>query len=213
MSAITGLFHFNNQLVTTADLERMNETLAAHGPDGSGLWRHGPIGLAQRLRCVTQEDRFEQQPLLGADGQLVLVSDARLDNRPELMRALDIPPPVNEQPDSAFILRAYEQWGQDCLHHLVGAYTFAVWDAREQRLLLVRSPFGGSVVFYHHTPEVFAFATMPKGLLALPFVPRLLNEERLADYLARTGSELYTTFIAASPICLQDTYSPLGAMG
>ncbi|HKA54197.1 MAG TPA: asparagine synthase-related protein [Candidatus Binatia bacterium] len=194
MSAIAGLLHFHDQPVAAADLERMSEALAAHGPDRAGLWTHGSIGLAQRLMCVTPEDRFEQQPVLSADRQLALVSGACLDNRPELTRELDILPPVDEQPDSAFILRAYEKWGQDCLHHLVGAYSFALWDAREQRLLLVRSPFGGSIVFYHHTPEVFAFATMPKGLLALPFVPRALNEERLADYLARTGSEPHATF-------------------
>src|SRR5436189_24141 len=109
MSAIAGLFHFHNQLVTPADLERVSEALAAHGPDRHGLWTHGSIGLAQRLRCVTPEDRFEQQPVLSGDRQLVLVSDARLDNRPELMRVLDVPPPISEQPDAAFILRAYEK--------------------------------------------------------------------------------------------------------
>lgn len=202
MSAIAGLFYTNDRPIAVADLERMSGALAAHGPDGSGLWRHGSIGLAQRLMCMTPEDRFEQQPLLSADGQVVLVSDARLDNRPELARVLDVPPPVHEQPDSAFILHAYEKWGLDCPHHLVGAYSFALWDAGEQRLLLVRSPLGGGAVFYHHTPEVFAFATMPKGLLALPFVPRALNEEKLACYLARMGGDPQATFYR-SIYCLQ----------
>jgi asparagine synthase (glutamine-hydrolysing) len=122
MSAIVGLFYLDNRPVASADLERMSAALTAHGSDGQGLWKHGSIGLAQRLRHFTPEDRFEQQPLLSADGQVVLVSDARLDNRPELTRALDIPPAAaHEQPDSAFILRAYERWGLDCPHHLVGA--------------------------------------------------------------------------------------------
>jgi len=53
---------------------------------------------------------------------------------------------------------------------------------------------GERVLFYHATPQSFAFATMPRGLLALPAVPRVLNEEKLADFPVMNYRERHTTF-------------------
>ena len=194
MSAIFGFFNLNGQPISKTDLERMSAALADYGSDGGGIWAQGPVGLGQRLMCFTPEDRFERQPLVSADGRYVLVCDGRIDNRPELMCELDISPAeARELPDSFFVLNAYAKWGEDCVQQLVGFFAFAVWDVREERLLLARSPIGAPLLLHHSTPQTFAFATMPKGLFALPFVPRALNEQKLADFLVQLGSEPQTT--------------------
>ena len=184
---------FDGRPVDAVDIERMNAALAAHGPDDRQSWTGGPLGLAYGLMRFTPEDRCERQPLVSSDGNRILVCDARIDNRPELMRALDLPGDASQWPDSAFILRAYEKWGSGCAAQLIGAFAFALWNAGKQRLLLVRSAGGERVLFYHRSSQCFAFATMPKGLLALPCVPRAINEERLADFLVLNGSNLQAT--------------------
>ena len=195
LSAIFGLMNLNGQPVATDDLERMSKALVAHGADGGGIWARGAAGLGQRLMCFTPEDRFERQPLVSADGQCVLVSDGRIDNRPELMRAMGIAPvDACEVPDSGFILRAYAKWGEDCVHHLIGVFAFAVWDARAQNLFLARSPIAAPQLLYYSATRVFAFATTVRALHALPFVPRALNDEKLADFLAGLFSEVRATF-------------------
>src|SRR5919202_6412367 len=168
----------------------MSEVLRAYGPQDGGISVQGGVGLGQHLVRMTLEDGYEQQPLVSLDGQRVLVSDARLDNRPELTRELNISATqARELPDSSFILRAYERWGAECAGHLIGDFAFALWDGREQLLLLARSPLGGRALFYHVTPHRFAFATMPKGLFALADIPRTLDPEYLADYLTGTPTE------------------------
>lgn len=195
MSAIFGLVQLNGQPVAPDHLERMHAALAAHGADGGGMWTHTYVGLGQRLTCLTLEDRLECQPVVSGDGRRVLVSDARIDNREELMRELDIEAArTRELPDSAFILRAHEKWGDECARHLIGAFAFALWDGREQRLLMARSPMAERPLYYYATPHTFAFATMPKGLFALPFIPREIDEQFLADYLARERAEPGTSF-------------------
>jgi asparagine synthase (glutamine-hydrolysing) len=140
MSAIFGLVAWNHLSVTRDNLVRMSNVLAHHGSDGGGIWADGPAGLGQRLMRFTPQDSFERQPLIGADAQRVLVSDARIDNRRELMPELDIPPAQARQlHDSAFVLRAYEKWGENCPQHLIGAFAYAVWDTRLQRLFVARS--------------------------------------------------------------------------
>jgi asparagine synthase (glutamine-hydrolysing) len=193
MSAIFGLLYFDGQPVAVDNLQRMNGALATYGADGGGIWRQGHIGLGQRLMRFTPEDFFERQPLISADGQRVLVSDGRVDNRGELLAYIHQPSAIGHSPsvipDSLFILHAYEKWDEDCVRHLIGSFTFALWDAREQRLVLAKSAIGGPSLFYHTTPKTFAFSTMPKGLFALPFIPRELNEQYLADYLTWAPKE------------------------
>lgn len=143
----------------------------------------------------TPEDCYERQPLISRDCQRVLVSNGRLDNRPELMPELGIAPSeVSTTPDSEFVLRAYERWGEDCPRHLVGAFTFAVWDSRARRLFLARLAIASPPLFYHATRQALAFATMPKGLFALGTVPRRMDEEFLASYLARLPRESDASF-------------------
>ncbi len=192
MSAILGFLHLNGSPASQDDLERMHAALAAYGSDGGGLWTQGFVGLGQRLMCLTPEDRFERQPWVSTDGQRVLVSAARLDNRAELIK--NDQSALNPISDGELILSAYERWGADCMRHLVGAYAFALWDAHEQRLLLARSAISGPSLFYYAAPQVFAFATMPKGLVALPFIPREINEPHLADYLVWARPEREATF-------------------
>jgi len=211
MSAIFGLVHFDNRPVEYADLERMQTALAQHGADGS-LWQKDSAGLGQRQMCFTPQDAWERQPLLSGDGAYVLVADARLDNRAELMsgwatgsgergfeiRGADVPNPSAPvsapcPPDSELLLRAYQSWGPDCVHHLVGVYAFAIWDTRSQTLFAARSAIVAPSLFYFTTPRIFAFATAPSGLHALPFFPRALDEAGLAHLLTGLGGGPDTT--------------------
>lgn len=191
MSAIFGLVGFNGWPVTRRALDAMGTVLAQHGGDRDGLWLEGRAGLGQRLKCITPEDRWERQPLATSDGGCVLVCDGRLDNRQELAETLAV---SLRSPDSAFVLSAYEKWGTQCAAHLVGALAFAIWDGREQVLLLSRSSQGERPLYYHAGRDAFAFGTTPFALFALPHVPRALDEQFVADYLARERTEPGTTF-------------------
>jgi asparagine synthase (glutamine-hydrolysing) len=195
MSAIAGLFYRNGKCVEDTELHRMREALQAHGLNGGGAWRKGAIGLLQQQIGFTPEDFWERQPVFSPDQQITLVSAARLDNRPELARELGLPfPGPDSRPDSEFLMQAYLRWGADCPRHLIGDYTFAVWNEREQSLLLAVSPFSGRPLHYHSCPEFFAFSTMPKGLFALKGVPHEFDEDYLAKYLARVPRTPESTF-------------------
>jgi asparagine synthase (glutamine-hydrolysing) len=183
VSAIFGLISASGGGLFDRELLQMRSALAARGGDGSSTWTAEGVGLGHELKRVTPQDLAERQPLVSGDGLRALVSAGRIDNRRELSGELGLPWESPRVPDSAFILAAYEQWGEDCARHLIGSFSFAIWDERRSRLLLARSPFGARPVFYHQSPEFTAFATMPKALFALAGVPRQLNPQTIADML------------------------------
>lgn len=193
MSAIFGLIHWDGRPADANRLSAMNTALAMHGPDSHGLWIDGDVALGQRQSFVTAEDRFERQPRKCADGRM-LVSDARVDNRDELLRAWSIAPgEAATWPDSNLVGGAIERHGAEGASHLVGAFAFAAWDSQTRQLMLARSPMSERPLFYHSTPETLAFASMPKALFAIG-LGRSLDEEFLADYLSFERTEPGATF-------------------
>lgn len=192
MTAIFGLFHLDHQPVIETNLARMNSALAHHGQENS-IWTHDGVGLGQRSMDFTPQDPFERQPLVSADKQFVLITDARLDNRDELFSHFQFSVPNLQIPDSALILRAYQTWGVDCLQHLNGVFVFAIWDAPAQKLFLARSPIAAPGLVYYSSPGTFAFATRPSGLHALPFVQRALDETHLANMMIMLRSDFPAT--------------------
>src|SRR4051812_38987305 len=112
MSAIFGIVRFDDGPVAQRDVERMGKTLAHRGPDGRKVAVEGGAGLGHCLMRVNQEDWFEAQPI--RDGALIVVADARIDNREALAAEIGIgDAALRDMPDSAVLLAAYRHWGED----------------------------------------------------------------------------------------------------
>src|SRR5690349_6199631 len=141
MSAICGIFHLDGEPVAREDIAAMSAALAHRGLDRDGLWSGSGVALGHRLLITTAESLTEVQPVVHSHRELVLVADARIDNRAELLAALHFPR-VSSVTDSDIILASYERWGQDCVNRLIGDFVFAIWDGRSRTLFCARDPMG-----------------------------------------------------------------------
>lgn len=176
MSGITGIFHLDGRPVDPRLLDSMSARMAHRGPDGSGSWIDGPVGLAHRMLHSTPESLREVQPLRDEGGQLVLVLDGRLDNREELKAAIEgAGGRLRDDSDAELVLKAYQCWDENCPQRLLGDFAFALWDARRHRLLCARDPLGNKPFFYHCDGKTLAFASEMQPLFADPAFPRRLN--------------------------------------
>ena len=52
--------------------------------------------------------------------------------------------------DSECILHLYEEYGDDCVHHLRGQAAFALWDGRKQKTVIGPRPHGQETTVLHH---------------------------------------------------------------
>ena len=184
MSGIIGILNLDSKPVEPDEIGRMIDSLAHRGPDGSGVWIDGPVGMGHHMLWTTPESLHEKFPLINAQGDLVLTSDARIDNREELISALELKNhPAHKLTDSQLILWAYEKWGQDCAEKLIGDFAFAIWDKRSQMLFCARDPVGAKSFFYYKSTKSFVFASEIKAILCASGVPHQLNELRIAEHL------------------------------
>jgi asparagine synthase (glutamine-hydrolysing) len=181
MSALGGIYYFNNRPVARSSLISLGEKLSSHGPDGGSEVVSGSIGMVYRAFHTNRESRLEKQPLVSREGH-ILAWDGRLDNREEMISLLrqDL---NGDQTDVAIAMAAYLKSGIDFLPRLIGDFALALWDPRTRTLLLARDAVGPRPLYYHANAERIIWSSELMPLLDLAGIELEVNDEYIAGYL------------------------------
>lgn len=156
----------------------------AFGARACETWSQRGLAFGHLSSDLLPEDVLGSQPLVGAAGRYVLVADLRLDNRGELAELLGLGPDEERAlTDAALLLRAIERKGEHALDFISGDFAFALWDALNHKLLLVRDILGQRPLYYHRGSSFFAFASRPRGLHALAEVERAPDATRITEFV------------------------------
>jgi len=162
-------------------LNVLGALIAHRGPDGQGIWTNetATAGLAHRRLTIIDLSEAGSQPMKGHDGS-VIVFNGEIYNYLELKAALQAHWDFVTSSDTETILAAHAHWKADCLDHLQGMFSFALWKNNE--LLAARDPFGIKPFYYAVIAGVLYFASEVKALL--PFLPEIdTDADALAEYL------------------------------
>jgi asparagine synthase (glutamine-hydrolysing) len=146
----------------------MGAAISHRGPDGHGQLLTPGAGLAHvRLSIVGLADG--QQPMTEATRRFSIVFNGEIFNYVELRRDLEARGVVfRTGSDTEVLLQLYATFGDACLARLNGDFAFAIWDARDRRLLLARDRMGVRPLFYARRGDALYFASEVKALLRVP---------------------------------------------
>jgi asparagine synthase (glutamine-hydrolysing) len=195
ISAFAGIVAFDDTPIDRRTAEAVSSAIAARR-QGSATTRCLENALfAQRTTSATIRGHGGPLPLMSRDGRTLFAALARLDNRGELGAALGLATPeLAGTQDAILILRMIERWGDAGVARCLGAFAFALWDADARQLILGRDCLGQRPLFYHVGRGCVAFATTLGALLALPGVPRAIDELALANLMVVNLGEARRTF-------------------
>jgi asparagine synthase (glutamine-hydrolysing) len=189
MSAFGGCVHLGAGMHAAT----LIDSIAAHldrpltAPPRTSLFSGG--GFVHRQSVTSPEDAFERQPTTCTASAFTVVFDGRLDNRTELISALDMAGDPASTPDSAIVLAAFSRWDAEAPAHLRGPFAVAAWDSASHRLILSRDAMAERPVYFHAGRRFLAFATTPAPLLALPGVTRAVSLDNLVNGLANLPAD------------------------
>jgi asparagine synthetase B (glutamine-hydrolysing) len=126
----------------------------------------------------------QQQPTVSADKRFFLVSDARIDNRAELLKLLkDVIESNKTITDSELILSCYLKWGQRCPEYLIGDFSFVVWDTTISTLFAACDGMNMRTLSYLSTEKELCLVSEGRQLLQHPKITPKLSEAGLAGWL------------------------------
>jgi asparagine synthase (glutamine-hydrolysing) len=171
-------------LVDPQAVRAMTAALAHRGPGGPAHHFEPGVGLGWR-RCTEARDGQEPQVTRNDRGTIRVVGDFAITNAGELAAELaGAGRRLCSRAAADVVVHAYEQWGEDFVHRLRGAFACAVWDAARQTLLLARDPLGIKPLVYAITGNAVCFASEIKALLRAPDVPRDWDPAAVQEHLA-----------------------------
>lgn len=185
MCGIAGFLRSCAPAADASALKRMGEVIRHRGPDAGGEYLDDHVGLAHRRLSIIDLSSQGNQPMMSADGRLIIVYNGEIYNylvlREELERSGVT---FKTATDTEVIIALYRQMGSSCLAQLNGMFAFAVWDTVEKTLFLARDRIGKKPLYYYHGGgDRLAFASEIKSLLQLPGISREIEPTALPDYL------------------------------
>ncbi len=152
------------------------------------LLGHAPRARAQRLSLGALEMTASLLPTeaarwaVASDGSRTLLASGAFNNLAEIAPATS--GPLAGEARARALGALYDQAGPRPFAELNGPFVVGLADQRTQTLRLIADGLGLGAVYYALTDVGIVFASELKVLLAHPQVPRDVDEEGLADFLA-----------------------------
>ena len=166
----------------------MTNTLAHRGPDDEGAWVDpiAEVALGNRRLAIIDLSPEGHMPMHSASGRYVITYNGEIYNSAEIARTAHagLAPRWRGHSDTEVMLAAIEAWGLNrALKSFNGMFAFALWDARERTLCLVRDQLGVKPLYYGRLNGALVFASELKAIAVYPDAALTIDREWLNRYL------------------------------
>jgi asparagine synthase (glutamine-hydrolysing) len=189
MCGISGWVSFHKDLTQHQGiLEDMTSTQYLRGPDAGGIWvaRHAGLGH-RRLSIIDLEGGKQPMVTSASGGDVVLTYSGEAYNFSSLRNELTARGHhFATRSDTEVVLRGYLEWGEGVAERLNGMFAFAIWDARAEKLVMIRDRMGIKPLYYYETADGVIFGSEPKVILANPHATKAVDLAGLRELLSFT---------------------------
>lgn len=166
-------------------LKEMGNTLRHRGPDDFGYYSDNQMNFyARRLSILDLKEGI--QPAHNEDSSVIAVLNGEIYNYSELIQQLKKLGHIfySDHSDSELIVHLYEEYGTHFVDKLNGMFAIAIWDRKNDCLLLVRDRMGVKPLFYHYNGNQIIFASEVKSILKHPAYHKEVNPAALYAYFS-----------------------------
>jgi asparagine synthase (glutamine-hydrolysing) len=150
MCGICGQFNFiRHDPVDPETIRRMAGTIVHRGPDDEGYLFDDGLGFGFRRLSII-DLAGGHQPMSDAEETVSVMLNGEIYNFKELRAELEKRGhQFRTNSDTEVIVYGYKEWGTDVLNRLNGMFGLAVWDVKNQRLVVARDAMGIKLIYYH----------------------------------------------------------------
>jgi asparagine synthase (glutamine-hydrolysing) len=184
MCGFAGELRLDGQRPDVAAVSRMAETMASRGPDGSGVWAHGPIALGHRRLSIIDLSEHGAQPMVDPELGLSIVFNGCIYNYRQLRAELESHGyRFFSTSDTEVLLKAYHRWGDAFVERLYGMFALCLFERDTGRVVLARDRLGIKPLYLAENGDRLRFASTLPGLLAGGGVDTSIDRVALHHYL------------------------------
>ena len=169
MCGITLAYSITPRMDLEEKIRRMTNILYHRGPDAYGYYtdENNNIAFGHRRLSVIDLSQMGHQPMFYDDENLVIVLNGEIYNFLELKKALSAKGyNFKSKSDTEVVLASYSEWGENCVDHFNGMWSFAILDKRRKKIFCSRDRTGIKPFYYYEKNGLFLMASEIKAILA-----------------------------------------------
>lgn len=180
MSVIYGLWDRNNKVIK----KEWQIEIASQ----NAWWQPKITSEVKEDNCFfggafLEVDELGKNDNISKSHNLQIICNARIDNRKELESKLRVSDQITT---GQLILLSYKRYGRECPNHIIGAFSFAIFDIQNESIFCARDHVGVKPFHYSQFKNYFVFGTLKRTMLCLPFSDKSPNWdfklEKLLNY-------------------------------
>ena len=181
MCGINGIVSLRNEMISSSQVEIMNQSISHRGPDACGHWINKNVQLGHVRLSILDLSERANQPLI--KNGLVIVFNGEIYNFKELKKEL-FNVDYHTESDTEVVLELWRKYGKQSLNKLRGMFSFAIYDESSGNTFIVRDHFGIKPLYYWHDTNKLIFSSEMKAITSTVDVPLTLDKTALASSLA-----------------------------
>ncbi|MDE0317920.1 MAG: asparagine synthase (glutamine-hydrolyzing) [Candidatus Poribacteria bacterium] len=185
MCGVVGYLNGNGAVASEEVLARMMLPVTHRGPDDSGKYVRGSLGLGHLRLSILDLSLRGSQPFITADAKGVLAYNGEVYNFQALRKALEKENVgFKSTSDTEVVLNALHFWGPErAIPQFNGIFAFAYFDERDKTLWLARDRLGIKPLYIAQSCDTIIFASEIKSILRHPDMPCRPNMLALTTHL------------------------------
>ncbi|MBX3008342.1 MAG: asparagine synthase (glutamine-hydrolyzing) [Melioribacteraceae bacterium] len=164
---------------------KLLSTLSHRGPDDEGKYNYFEnnknVFLGHKRLSILDLSASGHQPMLSDDKNVIIVYNGEIYNFLDLRTKYLQEFKFNSNSDTEVIIKLYIKYGETFVHKLNGDFAIAIYDKRDNKLLLYRDRFGVKPLYFFKDTNTFFFASELKSFLAAE-LNKGITEEQLMNY-------------------------------
>ena len=180
MCGIAGIVKKDGGKVSESEIKTLTDIISHRGPDDEGNYIHNNFALGHRRLSILDLSSAGHQPMTYKN--LKIIFNGEIYNYVEIRNELQaVNFPFLTGTDTEVIAAAYKYWGENCVKHFNGMWSFVIYDEDKNIFFCSRDRFGVKPFYYVNNTSIFAFGSEIKQLHSLGF--NKVNLQILLDYL------------------------------
>lgn len=191
MSQFFGYIALNAQINISDVAAQMTNSMSFFQGDAIGVYQTNEVFICNKFLFNTPESVNTTN--IYQNERYVLAATCRVDNREKLATKISIENPLKAS-DHEYILAAYTYYQEKCVEHLLGDFSFVVWDKKEQTLFMAKDHLGIKPLFYYFDENFLLFSTNIHSIKAVKGANLALDELYIARELKNFSATFQDTF-------------------
>ena len=172
-------YNFFNQMVNT---------ISHRGPDYTDTWisEDNKVLLGHTRLSILDLSKNGNQPMTSFSGRYVIIYNGEIYNHLEIRKLIEEKNKNfnwKSQSDTETLINSFEVFGvEETLKKSKGMFAFALWDKKNQEMILARDRMGEKPLYYGWTKENFVFASELKAIKKFPGFDNQLSEDAISSF-------------------------------